>query len=177
MGWCHKTRSIVPIFFAKDLHVLQVLGRAPPPCSCLRAPCVLTACVDCVCCVVQTQRAAGAGTTALEVFALTSGLRKKPSFLWGDLHMIDAADEVLSYVRKAHGFTGYLAAFNFGDHAATPDFIGANDQLITEYGKIVATTANVKGDRYVDFKIGNRVRLHGFFLRPNEGVIFQLEDE
>ena len=80
--------------------------------------------------------------------------------------------DLLSYVRQAKGFPGYLVAINFGTASSTVNFVGAK---VPSEGVVAASTENFDPEHAADFKVGTKVALGNVVLRPNEGVIFKWE--
>ena len=103
-------------------------------------------------------------------------LRQEPSFQWGVKADAVVDENILSYVRQAEGFKGYLVAINFGDNAATVDFHASNQKDIPTDGVVAAHTSNFdSASRADDYAIGNVASLTGVYLKPKEGVVFWWE--
>lgn len=114
--------------------------------------------------------------SSLEVFSQLSLLRQEPSFQWGVLEYAAVDDNILSYVRQAEGFKGYLVGINFGDKPATVNFHAANPKFVPEDGVIATHTANFDlATRSEDYGLGNVADLSAVYLKPMEGVIFWWE--
>jgi len=127
---------------------------------------------------VEAQLAHGAGVSNLEVYSQMTLLRQEPSFQWGVLEDAVVNENILSYVRQAEGFKGYLVAINFGSSAATVNFHAANPEFVRESGIVAAHTANFDElSRASDYDIGKKADLRGVYLEPKEGVVFCWEWE
>lgn len=62
------------------------------------------------------------GTKSLvEIYKNLSVLRREPSFVWGNVSIIEN-NKIISYVREADGFDGYLVAANTGSSAVIMNF-------------------------------------------------------
>lgn len=57
----------------------------------------------------------GAGNNLIRLYRDLAMLRHEPSFAWGALNINTAATDVVSFVREAPGFDGYLVAANVAD--------------------------------------------------------------
>ena len=103
-------------------------------------------------------------------------LRQEPSFQWGVFEDAEVDENILSYVRQAEGFKGYLVALNFGGNAVTVDFHAANPEFVPIDGVVAAHTANFDlPSRSEDYSVGNVADLTGVYLKPKEGVVFWWE--
>jgi glycosidase len=123
---------------------------------------------------VKAQLAHGAGVSNLEVFAQLSTLRQQPSFQWGVMEYAVVDDNVLSYVRQAEGFEGYLVAINYGSTPSTVNFHSASPKFVPPHGDVVAHTANFDmAARAADYNDGVNADLSAVFLKPTEGVVFR----
>jgi len=121
---------------------------------------------------VKAQRAAGMGTSHIEVFEQLVTLRSEPSFLWGELIWNKVDDDVVAFVRKAEGFPSFLAILNFGGE---PRFLNCHSfdaDNVPKEGEVVASSANFEHD---DFKIGTTLMMDKIVLNANQGVVFKFE--
>jgi len=125
---------------------------------------------------VKAQLAHGAGVSNLEVYSQMTLLRQEPSFQWGAIEKAVVDENIVSYVRQASGFNGYLVAINFGKNAATVNFHASNPSYVPLDGVIATHTANFDlATRSSDYGIGNVADLTGVYLKPKEGVVFWWE--
>ena len=103
-------------------------------------------------------------------------LRQEPSFQWGTMENVVVDENILSFVRQAEGFKGYLVAINFGDNAATVNFHGTKPEFVPLDGVVAVHTSNFDAvSRSEDYAVGNVADLTGVYLKPKEGVVFWWE--
>ncbi|XP_013410506.1 maltase A3 [Lingula anatina] len=123
---------------------------------------------------VKGQGSTGAGFTPLEVYTEVAKLHSQPSVLFGKLHFAVVTENILCFLRKAEGFPGFLAFFNFGDMAeGALTLSGTADGLVPKKGLVVATSGNLAN---TDYKNGTTVDLSNVHLGPAQGIIFMLDN-
>ena len=60
--------------------------------------------------------------TLVQLYKELSCLRNEPSLSWGDVKFNQTDHQIVSFVREATGFEGFLVAANTGKEAQTVDF-------------------------------------------------------
>lgn len=103
-----------------------------------------------------------------------SKLRREPSFQWGEVKT-NTDNKVISFVREATGYDGYLIAANTGMNRETVDFktkheTAANGKLVYMY---TPTDVSISGD----FVIDSQIRLDNLMLKQGQFIIVRFSRE
>lgn len=111
------------------------------------------------------------GETLPRIYEKLNSLRQEPSFSWGSIKFADQDNHLISFVRKADGFDGYLVIANTGDKEETMDFkkiFGLSHQEATvEYFLS-------KNDQFKnDFKKNDTIQLNNIYLKKGELLVLK----
>jgi glycosidase len=122
---------------------------------------------------VREAMAHGSHDSLVRFYKKLIKLRAEPSFSWGELTTTTTGDEnVISYVREAKGFDGYLVIANTDkDKAHFVDYKLKHDlpeKALVEYYYSVGA-----GGQANDFKVGETLRIENILLKPGELLILK----
>jgi glycosidase len=111
------------------------------------------------------------GETLPRIYKKLSALRQEPSFSWGDISFPDHRQQsnLVSFVRKAAGFDGYLVVANTGKSESAVDFRSLfkdlSSQATVEY--FYSNNNNFKND----FKFNDTLQLNNIYLKQGELLV------
>jgi len=111
------------------------------------------------------------GETLPRIYKKLSILRQEPSFNWGDISFPDHYHQsnLVSFVRQAADFDGYLVVANTGKIESAVDFKSLfkdlNTQATVEY--FFSNNNNFKND----FKFNDTVQLNNIYLKQGELLV------
>jgi len=120
---------------------------------------------------VQDLDSHGAEQNLLGLYKKLSKLRKEPSFAWGTIDFAkEKTENIVSFVREAEGFDGYLVAsnFNLNKKSTSNDF--RNLHNIPKNGTVSYFYSNSETS-VNDFKVGNEVSTEKIILKPGELLV------
>lgn len=123
---------------------------------------------------VQDSFSHGAGQNLVRMYKQLTQLRKEPSFNWGDVKFSeDKVDEnILSFVREAEGFDGYLVASNVDQKAGSVDFSRLHNipknATVSYFYSDNEMSAN-------EFRVGWEVSTGRILLKPGELLIVKFD--
>ncbi len=110
----------------------------------------------------------------VKIYKELSKLRREPSFAWGDVYTA-STNKVISFVREAKGFDGFVVAANTGMNKETIDLARKHD--IVSKGSLVyfytPDDVTVAGD----FEINKEVRLDSLSLKQGQLLIARFSRE
>lgn len=124
---------------------------------------------------VKFEEAIGNDNSILSTFLVMAKLRqdsKSASFMYGDMILAGANENLFSFVRKARGHPAFYIAINFGKApTAIPEGLSTMPK-VPEVGTVVVTTANA----HPDFKVGKTIEMskEHILLKPGQGVVLKL---
>lgn len=123
---------------------------------------------------VKDARAHGSEDSLFKTYSFLLRLREEPSFSWGDIKFPnpDAGkhEHVISFVRQAPRFDGYIVAANVGDKSALVDFKNMFD-IEEEHSTVVYYYAvDHKGQ---DLNVGKEVTNENIKLKPGELLVLK----
>lgn len=111
------------------------------------------------------------GETLPRIYKKLSALRQEPSFSWGAISFPENNQQngLVSFVRKADGFDGYLVVANTGKSESAVDFRSLfknlNSQATVEY--FYSNNNNFKND----FKFNDTIQLNNIYLKQGELLV------
>jgi len=124
---------------------------------------------------VQYLDSHGAEQNLLDIYKKLSKLRKEPSFAWGTVNFAsDNGESIISFVREAKGFDGYLVASNFNMNKKSSSNNFQELHGIPKNGTVSYFYPN--SEKSVDdFKVGNEVSTEKIILKPGELLIVRFD--
>ena len=126
---------------------------------------------------VKLQRATGAGTTLTRIYKSMANLRKEPSFQWGSIELSNKDETekgLISFMRKAQDFEGYIITANIGKETKNVDFKKFFDLKSQEKGK-VAYFYSIENNNH-EFQIHSEVMLDNILLKPGDFLVVKFEN-
>jgi glycosidase len=134
---------------------------------------------------VEEETSHGAGNRLIRLYQSLKDLRRKNSFLFGDVILPDSSlvqidENLLAFVREAEKFDGYLIAANIGKSSKKFDF--KNMFKLTDYketGKSIQLPDTAKvvyfdwvgTKKHNDFEIENKIQTDRIYLNPGEFLV------
>lgn len=115
----------------------------------------------------------GAGNNLVKIYRQLALLRTEPSFAWGALNMNSEATNVVSFVREAPGFDGYLVAANVADKASG----STNFKALHNIPKN-GTVSYFYSDSELsakEFAVGLNVATEKIILKPGELLVVRFD--
>lgn len=122
---------------------------------------------------VRDLTAHGAAKNLIRIYKKLALLRKEPSFSWGSVQLNENADNILSFVREADGFDGYLVAANVADKkSGATDFMALHN--IPKNGTVSYFYTNNELSAK-EFGIGLEVSTERILLKPGELLVVKFD--
>lgn len=115
----------------------------------------------------------GAGNNLIKIYRQLALLRTEPSFAWGALDVNAEATSVVSFVREAPGFDGYLVAANVAETASG----STNFKALHNIPKN-GTVSYFYSDSELsakEFSIGLNVATEKIILKPGELLVVRFD--
>lgn len=124
---------------------------------------------------VKASLAHGSGETLLKIFKELIKLRREPSLNWGKIfvHKTDVKSKMVSYLRQADGFDGYLITANLGDNEQELVDLAQHFKLKSDAATVVYFYS-VDPVGHDDFKINNSVSASQIMLYPKQFLILKV---
>ncbi|CAF0729110.1 unnamed protein product [Brachionus calyciflorus] len=121
---------------------------------------------------VKESSAKGSGETLLKTYVKLLKLREEPSFKWGELKInLNETLDVISFVREAQGFNGYLVAANVHDNESKlVDFTVPHDIPVKAH---VTHFFSSNPQSYDEFKLDTELDSTHIMLQPHELLILK----
>ena len=120
---------------------------------------------------VKKSMAAGAGKTLTRIYRELSALRQEPSFRWGELIIDDNPnDHIISFVREAKRFEGYIVAANADSRPIAVDFKKKYD---TPVNGTVSYFYSIKSEYNNEFQVNQVVPLNNILLKYGEFLVLK----
>jgi hypothetical protein len=115
------------------------------------------------------------GETLPRIYKKLSKLRQEPSFSWGEIYFpSDKHNNLISFVRKANGFDGYLVVANTGKSESSVDFKklfkDLSDNARVEY---FYSYNNEFKDAY---KFNDIIKLNNIYLKKGEILVAKFDN-
>ena len=120
-----------------------------------------------------TRLAHSSDESLITIYATLSKLRKQPSFVWGEVHF-SRLNNVISFVREAVGYPGYVVAANTNSLSATVDFKAKHS---TPASGTVAYCSAIEQLLTEDFSLQNELNLNKVLLRPGQILVLKYKRE
>lgn len=141
-------------------------GFSPNKTSTLKSNCQVS---------VKASLAHGSGETLLKIYQELIKLRKEPSINWGKVYVNKNVTDsnVISYLRQADGFDGYLIVANVAN--SQPEFVDLvqRHQLRSDVAQVVFFHSN-SPTNHDDFKENNTVSASHIMLNPYQLLILKI---
>lgn len=124
---------------------------------------------------VKALLAYGSGKTLLKTYNKLIELRGEPSFNWGKVIANENLNKsnVISYLRQADGFDGYLIVANVDNKQSELVDLMQRHKLKSDTAKVVFFDS-VESTNHDDFKVNNTISASHIILHPYELLILQI---
>lgn len=122
---------------------------------------------------VQDSSSHGAGQNLIRMYEKLAMLRKEPSFSWGDIKIeIEKTENIVSFVREAEGFEGYLVAANVNKKSGSTDFKTLHNipknATVSYFYSDNESSSN-------EFSVGLEVFTERIMLKPGELLVVKFD--
>lgn len=118
---------------------------------------------------VEEELAHGAGNTLIRMSKSLSELRQENSFLFGEVKLPDVENEqIISFVREATGFTGYIVAANVGSVQRSVNL--KTSLSVPDKAEVVYFDWFEKKNNN-DFELKKTVSTKAILLQPGEFIV------
>ena len=118
----------------------------------------------------QIAFAHGAGQTLAQIYKELAKLRQEPSFQWGQITTpMDKSNTLITFVREAKGFKGYLVAINFSTNKS---LVVYEDLPVNGIVKYFYTDPSTHSKQLI---IGAEVVLSNILLKPGEMIVVEFD--
>ena len=107
--------------------------------------------------------------TLVQLYKELSCLRNEPSLSWGDVKFNQTDHQIVSFVREATGFEGFLVAANTGKEAQTVDF--DIKHKIPSVAKLVFFHSPEDLVLSGGFAVGQEMNVANVLLRPGQLLV------
>lgn len=123
---------------------------------------------------VQDSSSHGAGQNLIRMYEKLAMLRKEPSFSWGDIKIeIEKTENIVSFVREAEGFEGYLVAANVNKKSGSTDFKTLHNipknATVSYFYSDNESSSN-------EFSVGLEVFTERIILKPGELLVVKFDN-
>lgn len=130
---------------------------------------IKTVCED----TIRDAMSHGSGQNLIRIYKSLASLRKSPSFQWGDVSFSKKDPEnIISFIREAKGYDGFLIASNINKKAGSNDFKTIHDipknGTVSFFYSANALSAN-------EFKTGLEISTERILLKPGELLVLKFD--